>query len=102
MINCTTCERFDGHKCLEFGYLIGMAICPYAVEKKPSNNYEMIQAMSMEELAFELAISGCPKIYLLDESSEVFNCSAEEDPTRGDCVKCWLDWLKQKAEDGEK
>ena len=62
-------------------------------------NYDRFTNMSMYELAFELAISGCPKIYLLDESSEVFNCPAEEDPTRGDCVKCWLEYLKREVKE---
>lgn len=51
MINCPTCEKFDGHDCELFGRQPGMAVCPYAVERKPRNNYERLKLMTMDELA---------------------------------------------------
>jgi hypothetical protein len=50
-INCPNCTHFDGHDCAMFGRQPGMAICPYAVERKPRNRFERIKAMSLEELA---------------------------------------------------
>lgn len=63
---------------------------------KKQTNAARIRAMSDEELAFELAQSGCPKIYF-NKDNEVVDCPAEKEPSRGDCVKCWLDWLKQEV-----
>lgn len=78
MINCPTCEKFDGHDCELFGRQPSMAICPYAVERKPRNHFEMVKAMSMEQMAVWLASIGpVPEVML----------------------KIWREWLKEEIAD---
>jgi hypothetical protein len=80
MINCPTCEfaDFDKDKCKRL--LIRLPhICPYAVERKPRNNFERIKAMSMEELA------------------AFINGAESEGRAYGPKGKnAWLNWLKQE------
>ena len=95
MINCQVCEYNTGEKCELFGRVIGMHGCSSGVERKPRNNFEEIKAMSMDELAFELAQSGCPKVHFIKDN-EFVDCPAEREPSRADCVKCWLEWLKEE------
>lgn len=91
MINCPSCEKFDGHDCAMFGRQPGMAICPYAVERKPRNHFERFKAMSPEELA----------AYIDEHTSEAMWCNSppEECPPEGECVKCILNWLKEEIAD---
>lgn len=88
MINCPNCEKFNGYDCEMFGRQPGMAICPYAVERKPRNHFEEIKAMGMEELA------EC----LEEEITRNPHCKPEKDCTNDDsCIPCWLEWLKEEV-----
>lgn len=81
MINCPTCEKFDGHDCAMFGRQPGMAICPYAVERKPRNNFELLKTMSMEQMA------------------EFINGAESEGRAYGPKGKAaWLKWLNAEVE----
>lgn len=54
--------------------------------KKPQTNADRIRAMDDEDLAVEMAAKGgCPH-----------DCEEPENMDT-DCVKCWLDWLRQEA-----
>lgn len=52
MLNCPTCEfaDFNKDKCKRLLTRLPH-ICPYAVERKPRNNFEEVKAMSMEQMA---------------------------------------------------
>lgn len=99
MLNCSTCVYLDAenHYCKRRVHNVP-GVCPYAEERKPRNNFEMLKAMSMEELAFELAQSGCPKVHFIKDN-EFVNCPADREPSRADCVKCWFEWLKEEITD---
>lgn len=57
------------------------------IEMAPWTNGDAIRAMTDEELAIEMtAKGGCPH-----------DCEEQENMDT-DCVKCWLDWLRQEAE----
>lgn len=57
------------------------------IEMAPWTNADAIRDMTDEELAIEMtAKGGCPH-----------DCEEPENMDT-DCVKCWLDWLKQEAE----
>lgn len=61
----------------------------YPKPRKPQANADEIRAMSDEELAAEMtAKGGCPH-----------DCETPDDMGT-DCYKCWLDWLRQEAQDG--
>lgn len=49
-------------------------------------NADRIRAMSDEELAVELGIKQCP------DKERWKGCS-------GDCEACWLEWLREHAEE---
>jgi hypothetical protein len=67
--------------------------------RKPITNADKIRAMSDEELAefFTPFYYDGPKFY----------CPAQADvgegecAVRNDCRKCWLDWLKEEAQDDQ-
>lgn len=81
MINCPNCTHFDGHDCAMFGRQPGMAICPYAVERKPRNNFELLKTMSMEQMA------------------EFINGAEAEGRAYGPKGKAaWLKWLNAEVE----
>ena len=65
-------------------------------EEKPITNADRIRAMTDEEMAFELACSGCPKEHFIKDN-EFVDCPAAHEPSKADCVKCWLDYLKQEV-----
>lgn len=84
--------RTEDSKC-EFYSDYGKGVVSYCdfddcEEKKPSNA-DRIRAMTDEELASFL-------YHLWDNSSWCNGCCDEE----CSCEPCWLDWLKQEAEDG--
>ena len=86
MINCQSCEHNPtGDKCELFGRVIGMNGCSSGVERKPRNHFEMVKAMSMEELAklLDNARASCGGVM------GGRNCMA-------DCRECWLEWLKEE------
>lgn len=62
----------------------------YPKPRKPQTNADRIRAMSDEELAEYMGDvktwGGCP-------NHGARNCQE-------DCYKCWLDWLRQEAQDG--
>lgn len=60
------------------------------IETEPWTNADAIRDMTDEELAIEMtAKGGCPH-----------DCEEPENMDT-DCVKCWLKWLRQAAEEGE-
>ena len=66
--------------------------CPVCGHKTnmPQTNADKIRAMSDEELVEVLDYElGCPA---------TGNC----EKMNRDCKACWLDWLKQPAEEGER
>lgn len=82
MINCPTCEfaDFEKDKCTRL--LIRLPhICPYAEERKPRNNFEMLKAMSMEEMAAYLADH--PIVRPFNPDNEYH--------------RAWLKWLKEEV-----
>lgn len=96
---CTECNYYDSkeRRCNLFNRQIRVCGCQYG-EDKPRNNFERLKNMSMDELAFELAQSGCPKVHFIKDN-EFVDCPAEREPSRADCVKCWLEWLKEEVHD---
>lgn len=52
MLNCPSCVYLDAenHFCKRRVHNVP-GVCPYAEERKPRNNFEMVKAMSMDELA---------------------------------------------------
>ena len=88
MINCPSCEYadFEKDKCTRLLTRLPH-ICPYCEERKPRNRFEMVKAMSMEELAE----------FLEEEITRNPHCKPEKDCTNDDsCIPCWLDWLKEE------
>lgn len=60
---------------------------------KPITNADRLDTMTVEEKAewFEENATGCPP------SLECYGPGAN--PSRQDCIKCWLDWLNKTASD---
>lgn len=82
--------RTQDNKC-EFYSDYGKGIVSYCdfddCEDKEASNADRIRAMSDEELAIEeTAKGGCPH-----------DCETPDDMDT-DCVRCWLDWLKQEVD----
>lgn len=88
---CHECEHNPtGDKCELFGRVIGMHGCSSGVERKPRNHFEMLKAMSMEEMAD----------YLEEVVSRNPHCKPGKDCTNDDsCIPCWLDWLKEEVKE---
>lgn len=69
-----------------------------AIQTKPVTNADRIRAMTDEELAKTMHSTGdcppreCPYAYA-DLSENGGNITDKQ------CVECWLDWLKQEAND---
>ena len=87
LINCKT--ECGNDKCYARRYgLFAEKTCPYFVEPKPITNADRIRRMTDEELAklLDNARVSCGGVM------GGRNCMA-------DCRKCWLDWLKEEAED---
>lgn len=86
MLNCYNCIYLDAenHYCKRRIHNVP-GVCPYAEERKPRNHFEMLKAMSMEQMAAFL-YDGCCR------EGEAFPCSDVG------CKKCWLDWLKEATE----
>lgn len=81
MINCPSCTHFNGERCDRFGRQPSMAVCHYAEERKPRNNYERVKQMTMEELAV------------------LFNGCESEGRAYGPKGKvAWLKWLNAEVE----
>lgn len=97
MFSCAACKYNDGQKCTLFGRVIGMHGCSNGEPRKPKTNGDRIRAMTDEGMAFELACSGCPKEHFIKDN-EFVDCPAEREPSKADCVKCWLDYLKQEVD----
>lgn len=91
MINCQICEHNPtGERCEYFGRVIGMNGCSSGVERKPRNHFEMLKAMSMEEMAafFENIAQdwGQAGASILMGNSSVY-------------VDDWLKWLKEEVKE---
>ena len=87
--DCSGCKHLNDRGYCEFtACIIPCTVRATIPEAKPVTNADRIQAMTDEELAVEMtAKGGCP--HYCDESEHIGT----------DCVKCWLDWLKQEAND---
>lgn len=81
-LRCKDCKHDKG-KCVGASRRGGHKNC---FEKKTMTNADRIRTMSDEELALKLGIEQCP------DNEKWRICT-------GDCEKCWLDWLKQPAEE---
>lgn len=90
--NCKICKRHgncDSEKEMEKTYPTHIVIGCSACEPKPMTNADRIRVMTDEELAIEeTAKGGCPH-----------DCETPDDMDT-DCVRCWLDWLKQEVDNG--
>lgn len=64
-------------------------------EPKPHTNGDSARAMSDEEPADFLAKNrgGCRAL-----TTESYVCNFYDDDLNTDCEKCWLDWLRQEAD----
>ena len=85
---CLSCKQYDRDKrwCELFKRTMACG-CQYGEDKKPRNRFEMVKAMSMEELAE----------FLEEEITRNPHCKPEKDCTNDDsCIPCWLDWLKEE------
>ena len=81
-MNCKNCKK---QGCSLAGKSHEMSFeCKAYVGK---TNADRIRSMSDEELASKLASFRCPFDSCFPEGGE-------------NCKKCWLDWLKQEAQDG--
>lgn len=89
MINCQVCEHNPtGERCELFGRVIGMHGCSSGVERKPRNHFEMVKAMSMEQMAAFIAkFYGCS------------HCPGFNVPCDNRCQEYWLEWLKEEVEE---
>lgn len=67
-------------------------------ESKPSN-YDRIISKTPEELAEYLAPCACPPIRFNKNTGDIV-CPANKKPSASGCKSCWLDWLRQEADDG--
>lgn len=86
-------------KCTNCGHYFRKEDFPMCVldgAPKPITNADRIRAMTDEEMAFELACSGCPKEHFIKDN-EFVDCPAAHEPSKADCVKCWLDYLNQEV-----
>ena len=96
MINCPSCEYadFDKDKCTRL--LIRLPhICPYAVERKPHNHFEMVKIMSMEQIAEWLdAVSKA----WYDDGYTKETDEPLMSPYPSTASK-WLDWLKEEVKE---
>ena len=94
MLNCPTCEfaDFENDKCTRL--LIRLPhVCPYAEERKPRNNFEMLKTMSMEEMAELFVGKCCPTIFADKMVVNTKDCSRHF--ARNECEQCWNNWLKE-------
>lgn len=92
MLNCPTCEfaDFDSDKCKRL--LIRLPhICPYAVEKKPRNNFDWVRSLSEREFAEWLdAVSKA--WYDEGYTKETDEPLMSQYPST---ASKWLEWLKE-------
>lgn len=87
MINCNSCQLFDGHKCKEFGRQIGMSVCPYAKEKEPNNNFEKIQMLDIEGMA-DFIYGIMINVSMASIPASIFNKKV--------VIKNLIEWLNKK------
>ncbi len=80
MDECMVCANADNEYCFA---------CDNGNQFKPMTNADRIRTMTDEELAIEeTSKGGCPH-----------DCEMPDDLDT-DCVRCWLDWLKQEVDNG--
>lgn len=96
MITCQICEHNPtGERCELFGRVIGMHGCSSGVERKPRNHFEMVKAMSTEEMAEFFTPFYYKGLYH-------FYCPAVADVGDGECSandgcrECFAKWLKEE------
>ena len=87
LIDCKT--ECGNDKCYARRYgLFAEKTCPNFVEPKPITNADRIRAMTDEELADYFSELSCWP-----------NASRKDCRGMANCMDCWLDWLKQGAND---
>lgn len=70
---------------------------------KPITNYDLVRAMSIEELANFIVHRDCCPGYVTGTFSDVnrkkygFDGLSERCDYGDECNNCWIDWLKQEA-----
>lgn len=70
--------------------------CEFA---KPQTNGDSIRTMSDEELAeWERSMGACPADREMVCIDEQYAKGGSPFPPKEQCIKCWLDWLKQEAQ----
>lgn len=79
MLNCPSCvyADFEKDKCTRLLNRLPH-ICPYSEERKPRNHFEMVKAMSMEEMAVWLDLVRNNKDYPIYATD-------------------WTEWLKEEV-----
>lgn len=84
---CTECNYYDSteRRCNLFNRKIKVCGCQYGADRKPSNNYERLKAMSMEELAR----------FIARQRGRYCNY---KDPEDDEYPKA-LEWLKEEVHD---
>lgn len=96
MANCITCKA----RCENAGQHRVKTDCISYMPKdypKPTTNYDRIKSKTPEELAdYLIQYGACPPERMYPDSCP--NCDRV---TPKVCYDCWLDWLKQEAEEGE-
>lgn len=92
MINCQVCEHNPtGDKCELFGRVIGMHGCSSGVERKPRNHFDMLKAMSMEELAEFIAMQ---RYAVINPIADKLGCDVTNQFI--ECKSIMLNWLKEE------
>lgn len=81
----------DCRKCAEFDWCVENEDCGL-FKPKPQTNADRLNAMTAKEKAewFEENATGCPP------GLECYGPSAN--PSRQDCIKCWLNWLNRRQQ----
>lgn len=91
MINCPTCKYYANDKCNRSVRTMGLSICPYAVERKPRNHFDMLKAMSMEELAEFIAMQ---RYAVINPIADKLGCDVTNQFI--ECKSIMLNWLKEE------
>ena len=90
IVNCKDC----GHeRCGNRGKNFRLVCCSYKSTPKIATNADRFRAMTDEELATVFEDYGdCPP-----RKCPYDNDGTSVKITRSDCLKCWLNWLRQEA-----
>ena len=84
MANCVTCKA----RCIYAGQHCVSTDCISHVPKEPITKADSIRAMSDEQLAE----------FLKNVRLEKGDCPTDMSKCKNNCYDCWLDWLRQEAD----